>query len=666
MTELVGIDVGGTFTDFIFLRDGEVHVHKEPTTPRDQSIAIGEGIAKLGVSQDAFIIHGTTTATNALLERRGSKTALLTTEGFADILQIGRQNRPKLYELTQRRPTPLVPRARRLTIKERISADGVVLEPIEEMDLHSVARMLEDEQVESVAIVFLFSFLNDTHERKAHQFLSSSLPSVFFSVSVDILPEYREFERTATTVINAYVQPLVGRYLDRLTDVADKRPVWVMQSNGGTITTSQASQQPARLVLSGPAGGVVGAYNIAQKALDTPTPLVMTLDMGGTSTDVSLCPGSIPRTSENSIGDLPLRLPSIHIHTVGAGGGSIARKDIGGALRVGPQSAGAEPGPICYFRGGTAPTVTDANLILGRLDGQRFSGNRPVPINQIRQALAVLGSTPEEAALGVIRVANATMERALRRVSVEKGYDPRNYTLIPFGGAGPLHACDLAEALGMNRIVVPRYPGVLSALGLMMADITYDASKAMVVPLTTLEENPAPLQSSVVALTQQVAGALDGEPLISATLDLRYLGQSYEIEVPLKLPVMVENLVASADAFHQAHRQRYGHNAPHQPVQCVAVRIRGVIPGSQPRLPESDESERNSKEAISGSREVWLDNHGPQPVDIYNRSRLLPGHHFQGPALIFQYESTLLVTNHWNVKIDRHLNAIMEYATPQA
>jgi len=542
-----------------------------------------------------------------------------------------------------------------------MAADGTVLVPMDEAQLHAIAEDLKVCNAESLAIVFLFSFLNDAHERKAHQILRTLLPSVRFSLSVDILPEYREYERTATTVINAYVQPLVGRYLDRLIHVTGKRPVWVMQSNGGTISTPQAAQQPARLVLSGPAGGVVGAFKIAQKALETTTPHILTLDMGGTSTDVALCPGAIPRTAENTIGDLPLRLPSTHIHTVGAGGGSISHMDAGGALRVGPKSAGAEPGPICYGKGGTAVTVTDANLILGRLDGERFASDSLASVRNVRKALKRLGRSPEEAAWGVIRVANATMERALRRVSVEQGYDPRSYALVPFGGAGPLHACELAETLDIKKIVAPRYPGVLSALGLLMADITHDVSHAMVHPLAALIEDPASLKSVVSSLNQQVAEALKGEPRLTATLDLRYQGQSYEIEVPLGLPVNKQHLEACAEAFHEAHQKRYGYNTPNQPIQCVAVRIHGSLPGQRPTLPEMSQTKRLVTDAQTGTRNVWLGNTGPQEIVCYDRERLEPGHRFAGPALVFQYESTLLVTAGWQGYVDRYLNVILQY-----
>ena len=351
--ELVGIDVGGTFTDFVWLVDGELRVFKESTTPNDQSLAILRGLQALGVDAEARVVHGTTVATNALLEHRGAKTALLTTSGFADILAIGRQNRPHLYKLTQVRPAPLVPPSLRLEVSERLDASGQVLMPLDEEGVRTAVQTLQDEGVESIAIVFLFSFLNPSHERKTAQIVQALLPEIHVSCSSDLLPEYREYERTAATVINAYVQPLVAKYLARLKMSLGKRTLHVMQSSGGAIGIDKATYEGARLVLSGPAGGIVGAFEVAKTANDDDKPLIITFDMGGTSTDVALCPGILPRTAESGIAGLPLRFPSADIHTVGAGGGSIARVDAGGVLRVGPESAGAMPGPACYGRGGT-------------------------------------------------------------------------------------------------------------------------------------------------------------------------------------------------------------------------------------------------------------------------------------------------------------------------
>ncbi|RLT41731.1 MAG: hydantoinase/oxoprolinase family protein, partial [Chloroflexi bacterium] len=551
--KLIGIDVGGTFTDFVLLEDGRIRVHKSPTTPDDQSRGIVAGLTELlsspelanfssplshfsgrGAGGEGLIVHGTTAATNALLERKGARTALLTTAGFADVIEIGRQNRPQLYALHQQRPPQLVPAELRFEAVERLDVDGNTLTPLDEAALDALAQKISAAQPESLAIVFLFSYRNPTHEERAAAIVHRHLPDATLSLSSRILPEYREYERTATTVVNAYVQPLADRYLRRLSDGLGGVPIRVMQSNGGAIGIEQASAEPARLVLSGPAGGVVGAFAAAAQALESDTPHIITFDMGGTSTDVALCPGEIPRTGESEIAGLPLRLPVIDIHTVGAGGGSLAFVDAGGGMRVGPQSAGAVPGPVCYGRGGTQATVTDANLVLGRLDSGNFLGGSGAVGLDAEAALEALtrlghalgGYSPQEAALGVIRIANATMERALRRVSVERGHDPRSFALIPFGGAGPLHACDLAAALGVQRILIPPSPGVLSALGLLLADVVHENAQAILRDAGQLLGDIDFLDGHYSRLADESRGVLAAEgvvdPRLDASLDMRY------------------------------------------------------------------------------------------------------------------------------------------------
>ncbi len=660
----IGIDVGGTFTDFVFASGRSVRILKVPTTAV-QSEGIVRGLASLEAAADAAIIHGTTTATNALLEMRGARTALLTTQGFADVLAIGRQNRPELYKLAQRRSPPLVPEERRFEAPERLAADGEVLRALDDDAVRQLVGPLQIAGVESIAIVFLFSFLDASHERRAAAIIREHLPGIALSLSTDILPEYREYERTATTVINAYVQPLVAEYLQRLSGAVGKRTFRVMQSSGGTIGVGQAAQQAARLVLSGPAGGVVGAFGLARQALGTQAPRVLTFDMGGTSTDVALCPGRIPHTAESTVAGLPLRLPSTWIHTVGAGGGSKARVDAGGILHVGPESAGADPGPVCYGRGGAAVTVTDANLVLGRLVADRFLGGTAEALDEARALEAVrllatrLGLESQETALGVLRVANATMERALRRVSLERGHDPRDYVLVPFGGAGPLHACELAESLGVRKILVPRHPGVLSALGLLMADVSDDASLALISPLAQLEAAPDRVAEVVQKLQARVMGALGGRGArLEAFIDLRYQGQSYELETPLRLPVSAESLEAAGTLFHEMHRKRYGYAAPSQPVEATAIRLRGSLPGTRPEITE--EPRTNTPCTPLGMRDVWFEATGPASVPLYRREDLGHGHAFAGPALVVQYDSTLVVPPGWRARIDAWHNAHLD------
>jgi len=664
----VGVDVGGTFTDFVAVTDDGVQVHKEPTT-HPQHEAVVTGLDRVGVGEEVPVVHGTTTATNALLERRGARTALLATDGFADVLAIGRQDRPDLYDLQPSRPAPLVPEARRYEVPERLSAEGEVLTPLDEAAVRRVAEAMREQEVESVAIAFLFSYQNPEHENRAAEIVREVLPDVPVTLSSALLPEYREYERTATTVVNAYVRPQVARYLDRLDEALGARSVRVMQSNGGTIGLDTASDEAARLALSGPAGGVVGALGVARRALDTDTPRIMTLDMGGTSADVALCDGQVPRTTEHTIADLPLRLPATDIHTVGAGGGSIARVDAGGSLRVGPESAGAEPGPVCYGRGGTEPTVTDAHLVLGRLHADHLlggTGTFDVASDAAHTAVAELGEdlglSPEEAALGILRVANAAMERALRRVSVERGHDPREYTLVPFGGAGPLHAVALAEALDMCRVLVPPTPGVLSALGLLTADMVYDTSRAVLTRADTLIEDASPLSGAADAAVAEVRDTLvdHGTPHLTLKLDLRYVGQSYELSVPLSPPIAGRRVAEAVQAFYERHREQYGHADADEPVEVVALRVRGRVKTPQPQLSREPEADQPLSAARLGTRPVWFDVDGPTPTPAYARTELHHGHAFDGPAVLHQYDTTVVVPPDWHAHVDPWQNVWIE------
>ncbi len=667
---LVGIDVGGTFTDFVLLDRAGLRIHKAPTTPDDQSRAIVDGLASLTVSQ-AEIVHGMTVATNALLERRGARTALIASAGFADVLVIGRQNRPHLYRLSQARPAPLVEDAWRLEVRERLDAAGDVLEPLDAAAVAALGEKLAASDVESLAVALLFAFRNPAHEQAVAAILRAVCPNLPISLSSDILPEYREYERTATTVINAYVQPVVGRYMARLARALEGSQIRILQSNGGAIGLDQAAAQPARLVLSGPAGGVVGAFAVARQALDGAAPRLITLDMGGTSSDVALCPGLIPTTAESVIADLPLRLPVIDIHTVGAGGGSIAAVDAGGGLRVGPASAGALPGPACYGRGGTEPTVTDANLVLGRLAPQGFLGGQSelrLDLAAARAVMATLGTalglSPEAAALGVVRIANATMERALRRVSVERGHDPRAFILLPFGGAGPLHACDLADTLGIRRILVPPIPGVLSAYGMLVADVAYDLAQTVLGPAAVYQADPAPLSDTYTRLATRVADVLHQEgvaaPRMAASLDLRYRGQSYELTVPLALPITPDALHDTITAFHQAHAQRYGYAMEDEPVEVVTLRVAGHGPGAQPDLPTYPLTGADASPAQVGEQAIWFNPDAPQTAPLYDRARLAAGNRLAGPALILQYDATVVVTPGWQGRVDTMHNLWLE------
>ena len=688
MTQRLGVDTGGTFTDFVWLAEnGRYQIHKQLSTPHDPSESILSGMEKMAVPETAVVVHGSTVATNALLERKGVRIALITTKGFADVLAIGRQNRPDIYALVPQKPPPLVPTAWRLEVDERVTATGEVLQPLNLAELPAIWQQLQAGQIESVAVCLLFSFLQPTHEQQIRQFLldKAAANALHISLSSDILPEYREYERTATTVINAYVAPLMTRYLRRLADGVQPRRLSVMQSNGGIISARTAGTEAARTVLSGPAGGVVGARFVAEQA---GFPEIITFDMGGTSTDVALCPGRLPTTATGEIAGLPLRLPIIDIHTVGAGGGSIATVDAGGALRVGPESAGAFPGPACYgrtkeeigdWRLETEPkspisnlqsplaTVTDANLVLGRLDAVHFLGGMITldetaahrALKDLAFGMNVAGA--ETAAWGVIQVANANMERAIRRISVERGYDPRRFTLMPFGGAGPLHACELAESLQIPRVLVPPVPGVLSALGMLAAAPTKDYSQTVMRAVAAWREADeawlaasfAPLEAR--ALAEMVAEThLEDNLTLAYHVDMRYKGQSHELTIP-----WTAGASEVVPLFHAAHQQRYGYRLPEgEMVEIVTLRVTVVAPVDPPQIPQEPLGLADASAAMLGRKQVWFKQE-TQLTTLYDREKLRPGHQFGGPAIVFQYDTTLVIPPGWETAVDSYHNLIL-------
>ncbi|MFZ0544951.1 MAG: hydantoinase/oxoprolinase family protein [Candidatus Promineifilaceae bacterium] len=677
MNGRLGVDTGGTFTDFVWLNEaGQLLIHKQLSTPRDPSEAILDGVVLLGIGPETPVIHGSTVATNALLERRGARTALITTAGFADVLAIGRQNRPDLYALVPQKPEPLVPKKWRYEVRERVTAEGDILVPLNSDDLQLILVQLQRENIQSVAVCLLFSFLRPEHEKVILAYLmgveNEGKGKIHVSLSSEILPEYREYERTATTVINAYVAPLMSGYLQRLADGLGERPLTVMQSNGGVIQAERAGEQAARTVLSGPAGGVVGARFVAETAGFSQ---IISFDMGGTSTDVSLCPGRLPVTAENEIAGLPLRLPMIDIHTVGAGGGSLAYVDAGGALHVGPQSAGADPGPACYGLGkleGGGATTTDANLVLGRLDAAHFLGGKMRldeglarrALLELARQMGIDGSkAAETAALGVIQVANANMERAIRRISVERGYDPRLFALVAFGGAGPLHACEMARNLQISQVFIPPYPGVLSAMGMLTAFPTRDYSQTVMRRIGGERESLEAWFTAAFADLEEKAVsdmAVDGYTPEALTLqkglDMRYAGQSHELTVAVTGDVSYEAILAR---FHAVHETRYGYQQPEEPVEVVTVRLTAVAESEPPRLEPELLGASWPERAVIGRKLVWFDR---QPVETvqYDRSRLQPGHEFLGPAVVYQYDTTTVIPPGWVVRVDSFRNLIVE------
>jgi N-methylhydantoinase A len=648
----IGVDTGGTFTDFIVIRGDAIEVFKEFSTPGRPEEAILRGMAKISGDTDLEIIHGSTVATNALLERKGARTALLTTAGFEDVLVIGRQTRRELYNISVTRPQPIISEQLRFGVKERVLYDGTIEQEIDHIQVQGIVDRLRRESVESVAVCLLFSFANPSHEEAIGEALRPL--GIPVSLSSRTMPEYREYERTSTTVINAYLAPKMSEYLNRLSDRIQSRSLRVMQSNGGAAAARTASEFPVRTIVSGPAGGVVGAAHVASISgyLN-----IVTFDMGGTSTDVALCKGEIQVTHEGEIDGLPVGVPMIDIHTVGAGGGSIAELDAGSALRVGPQSAGADPGPICYGRGERL-TVTDANVILGRLPARFFLGGTvPLATGRIEPILNAMPWTRtwksiHALAQGVIDVVNNNMEQAVRLISVERGHDPADFALFCFGGAGGLHAAELARALGILRVVVPRFPGALSALGLLLADARKDYSRSLLMPA---ESSQGRVRKVLDALHRIGESEMRMEGFAPKaihhidTVDMRYRGQSYELTVPGTRDCM--------DQFHETHRRRYGYSSPGKPVEIVNVRTAYFGRTAKPRFRPAQRV-RGAAHSIDAPI-VWM-NGRRQKTAIYNRETLGFGHVIHGPAIIGEYSSTTLVPPDFLCKVDAQLNLVLE------
>jgi N-methylhydantoinase A len=662
----VGIDTGGTFTDFVYEQDGKLHVFKLPSTSSDPSLAIKDGLSRIRDtvnSVDIEVVHGTTVGTNALLQRRGARTALVTTKGFEDVLVIGRQARPELYNLNAIKPPSLVADELRLGVSERVVASGEVIERLDENELKKLVARLKRLRPESIAISLLFSFLYPEHENRIAEAVATL--NVPVSVSSRIHPEYREYERTSTVVINSYLQPLMGCYLNRLTTADDKAPLSlrVMQSSGGSISAERAADEPVRTILSGPSGGVVGALRAAKTA---GLPNIITFDMGGTSTDVALCvDGAIRTTNEAVVAGLPVAVSVMDIHTVGAGGGSIARVDEGGSLRVGPESAGADPGPACYGRS-DLPTVTDAHLVLGHFGGVGLLGGE-FPLDERRSIRALEKLAADftsvsgrscslyAAAEGVVAVANTNMERALRHISVERGHDPRQFALLPFGGAGGLHAVELARSLRIPTIIAPTSAGALSAIGVLAADVIKDQSRTVM--LVCNRESLAALPKVFKEMEAEAVAVLSAEGFGKAkqqherSLAMRYRGQSFELEVK----ATSGNIAA---AFHRAHRDRYGYAQEQSEIEIVSTRVRsrGLVVQLAPEQFSSSKGRRAAKPHgttrahISGKR---------MDVAIYRREKLSAGSKLQTPCVVVEYSATTLIPGDVTAQLDGYGNLII-------
>jgi N-methylhydantoinase A len=662
-TVRVGVDTGGTFTDFVFQSKGHRQILKLPSTPHDPSRAISAGLRQVAVTAGVSlagleVTHGTTVGTNALLQRRGARLVLVTTRGFEDVLAIGRQARPELYNLNVVREPPLVPDGQRLGIKERVAASGDVLVPLDDTELELLLQKIKALKPDAIAVSLLFAFAYPEHEQRIARALKQL--KIPLSISHLILPEYREYERTSTVVINAYLQPLMGVYLRRLTARVPR--LRVMQSSGGIISATAAADEPVRTILSGPAGGVVGAMNVATVAKQRN---IITFDMGGTSTDVALIDrDGIRTTSEAIVADMPVAVAVMDIHTVGAGGGSIARVDEGGSLRVGPESAGADPGPACYGKS-LLPTVTDAHAVLGHFADQGLLGGEfKLDTERARSALQTLADAMSAAAKkkiavaaaaeGVLTVVNTNMERALRRISVERGFDPRDFVLVPFGGAGGLHAVDLARALQITRVLMPKAPGALSALGVLTADVVKDQSRTVM--LAAAPGSQRQLQrvfremERLARLTLGNEGFSQKHQRHERSVAARYRGQSFELE----LKTVTSDI---ARQFHRAHRARYGYAEESNEVEIVSARLRSS--GSVERIKSRLAMRSKTKVKADGYVAAYFGGRRVKAA-VYERERLMAGVRFVGPAIVTEYSATTLVPAESMASVDAYGNLVIE------
>ncbi len=664
MAWTIGVDVGGTFTDFFALDEatGAVRVGKRPSTPDDPGRAILEGLREVAAAHGIPLAevgrfsHGTTVATNALIQRRGGAVALVTTKGFRDLLEIGRQTRPHMYDLYRDHPPPLVPRRHRLELDERIDAAGEVLRAPDDAAIADIVAQVRATGARACAVCFLFAFLNPAHERAVADALRAADPDLLVSLSSEVQPEFREYERFSTTVLNAYLQSVMHDYVRHLeaglADIVPNATLGINQSSGGLMSLGTARDFPVRTALSGPAAGVVGALHVAQAAGRAS---VITLDMGGTSADVALIRGGRADIAfDRSVAGFPIRLAMVDINTVGAGGGSIAWFDRDGLMKVGPVSAGADPGPACYGRGGTEPTVTDANLVLGRLsprgllDG-RMALDRELARTAFAPAAERLGFSVERTAHGMLGIVVANMVRAIRTISVERGHDPRGFALMPFGGAGPLHARDVAAALGISEILVPPAPGIVCAQGLVVSDLKEDFVASQRTPVEPAND---PAIRELVAGLLARAAAWFADEAVPAELrglelgyDMRYIGQNFELAVPIvaAAAIAADSLPAAGalkDLFFAAHDRAYGYHNPDDPVEVVNIRL--TARGRLYREPAAQDAPPSpAPPAPFETRPVYFtDFETPLDTPVYKRSDLLAGHVIEGPAIVEQLDAT--------------------------
>ena len=678
----VGVDSGGTFTDICMVEEatGELQVWKVSSTPDDPSRAIANGVAE-GLSSAAkakpadtiYFGHGTTVATNALIQHRGVKTGLITTDGFRDLLEIGRQRRPHLYDLQCDKPPMLITRDLRFEVPERLRHDGRIETPLDEAAVRDAARKLNAAGVKAIAICFLYSYVDPRHEARARAIVEEECPGIFVTASHEVAPEFREFERLSTVAVNAYLGPVLATYVERIGPRLDalglKGPRHITQSNGGVMSLATARDQAVRTVLSGPATGVVGALKVsALSGFEN----IITFDMGGTSTDVALIENGRPKLAgEMEVHGYPLKTPMLDIHTVGAGGGSIAYIDAGGHLKVGPRSAGGVPGPACYGLGNLEPTVTDANVVLQTLNPRHLLGGR-MAIDQSKSKVAIaavadqLGLDVMQTAQGIISVVTANMAKAIRVISVQRGHDPRDYVLVSFGGAGPLHSSRLARELDMPRILVPRNPGILCALGLLLTDLMTNYSQTRIMPVD--DKAPGIIADVFANLDRRANAWFDGEGIAHAmrrmrrTIDMRYAGQNYELPIACPDDLTAADLVPSLrKSFEAAHQQMYGYIAPEEPMQIVTFRLEATGLVRPVEMRAHPNAVTALDKAMLTKRDVWLaETKQFTSCPVYDRDKLGPGHDIMGPAIIEQMDATTVVLPDQTATIDAYLNIIVE------
>ncbi|MDA1280115.1 MAG: hydantoinase/oxoprolinase family protein [Chloroflexi bacterium] len=700
----IGVDIGGTFTDgtLVDSATGQVTTSKVLSTPADPATGFIAAVKKLLQSESSIapgdlehVVHATTVATNSIIEGKLAKTAFITTEGFRDMLEIARQIRPSLYDLQFVKPPPLVPRQLCFEVSERLDAKGQVVTPLDEQSVAQVVERIAESKVEAVAVCLLHSYRNPDHERRVGEALRARLPGVIISLSSDVVPEFREYLRASTTVINAAVSPIVSRYLksisEKLEDAGVTAELLVMQSSGGVYPAEAAVRSPVFMVESGPAAGAVAAAALGS-SLGYPN--VLSFDMGGTTAKVSLIRNGQPNvTKDYSVGGAaqrgtgafggasgyPIRTPVVDLVEIGAGGGSIAWVDSGGALRVGPHSAGADPGPVCYGLGGTEPTITDANLVLGRLDPDYFAGGEmPLDVEAAQAAIRVrcadpLGLSVEKAAYGIVEIANTAMVNALRLVSVQRGHDPRDFMLVGFGGAGPAHAVRLAEQAGIPRVLIPVGPGTASALGLLVTDVRMEGSATLIVRSDEVELSRIAAEFKRLETagreSHKIAASASGDPVFERSVEMRYWGQSFELSVPAPdLPDIDARWMSElVEAFNDAHETAYGFRANGEPVELVNLRLTTVGKIARPQMKKLETTGTDASVAVKGQRDVYfaedVENSGHEGMvqtSVYDRARLPAGAVFRGPAIIEEPDSTTVIHPSWTVKVDDYGNLVLQ------